>query len=151
VTRRSRSIPKARSPTRSPQRREKLPDALLAAGVHAFTTDEAAAAAGIKPESARPALARLIKNKLAFSPARGLYIPIPPEYRTAAGDDAFDRVATACVDQSADCPSGMLAIVLDAAVVSAPIVQTPIFDGEFTISGDFTEDEAGSIADALSP
>jgi preprotein translocase subunit SecD len=45
----------------------------------------------------------------------------------------------------------MLAIVLDAAVVSAPIVQTPIFDGEFTISGDFTEDEAGSIAEALSP
>lgn len=60
----------------------KLPDALLSAGVHAFTTDDAAAAAGIRPESARPALARLIKNKLAFSPARGLYIPIPPEYRS---------------------------------------------------------------------
>ncbi len=60
----------------------KLPDALLSAGVHAFTTEDAAAAAGIKPASARPALARLIKNKLAFSPARGLYIPIPPEYRS---------------------------------------------------------------------
>ena len=60
----------------------KLPDALLAAGVHAFTTEDAAAVAGVKPDSARPALARLIKNKLAFSPARGLYIPIPPEYRS---------------------------------------------------------------------
>jgi predicted transcriptional regulator of viral defense system len=59
-----------------------LPDALLAAGVHAFTTADAAAAAEIKPDSARPALARLIKNGLAFSPARGLYIPIPPEFRT---------------------------------------------------------------------
>lgn len=60
----------------------KLPDALLSHGIHAFTTEDAAAAAGIKPDSARPALARLIKNKLAFSPARGLYIPIPPEYRS---------------------------------------------------------------------
>lgn len=60
----------------------KLPDRLLAAGVHAFTTEDAAAAGGLKPANARPALARLIKNKLAFSPARGLYIPIPPEYRS---------------------------------------------------------------------
>lgn len=59
-----------------------LPDALLAAGVHAFTTADAAAAAEIKQDSARPALARLIKNGLAFSPARGLYIPIPPEFRS---------------------------------------------------------------------
>jgi predicted transcriptional regulator of viral defense system len=60
----------------------KLPDALLSAGVHAFTTEDAAAAAGIKADRARPALARLTKNKFAFSPARGLYIPIPPEYRS---------------------------------------------------------------------
>lgn len=59
-----------------------LPDALLAAGVHAFTTADAAAAAEIRPDNARPALARLIKNRLAFSPARGLYIPIPPEFRS---------------------------------------------------------------------
>lgn len=60
----------------------KLPDALLASGIHAFTTQDAARAAGIKPDSARPALARLIKNKQAFSPARGLYIAIPPEFRS---------------------------------------------------------------------
>lgn len=62
----------------------KLPDALLSNGVHVFTVDEAARAAGIKRESAWPALARLIRNKLAFSPARGLYIPIPPEFRSWA-------------------------------------------------------------------
>lgn len=60
----------------------RLPDALLAAGVHAFTTSDAAAAAEIRQDSARPALARLINNGLAFSPARGLYIPIPPEFRS---------------------------------------------------------------------
>lgn len=60
----------------------KLPDALLAAGVHAFTTEDAAAIAGVKLESARPALARLLKHKTAFSPARGLYVPVPPQYRS---------------------------------------------------------------------
>ncbi len=60
----------------------KLPDALVAAGINAFTVDDAAKVAGIKRSSAWPALARLVKNKLAFSPARGLYIPIPPEYRS---------------------------------------------------------------------
>lgn len=59
-----------------------LPDALLSYGQHHFTTEDAATAAGITPESARPALARLIRNRLAFSPARGLYIAIPPEYRS---------------------------------------------------------------------
>lgn len=60
----------------------KLPDALLAAGIHAFSAQDAAEVAGIKPSSAWPALARLTKNRLAFSPARGLYVPIPPEYRS---------------------------------------------------------------------
>ena len=60
----------------------KLPDALLALGIHAFSAHDAAEVAGIKRSSAWPALARLIKNKAAFSPARGLYIPIPPEYRS---------------------------------------------------------------------
>jgi predicted transcriptional regulator of viral defense system len=60
----------------------KIPDALLALGIHAFSAADAAEVAGIKPSSAWPALARLIKNKAAFSPARGLYIPIPPEYRS---------------------------------------------------------------------
>ena len=60
----------------------RLPDALLSAGVHAFTVQDAAKAAGIKPSSAWPALARLVHNRLAFSPARGLYIAVPPEYRS---------------------------------------------------------------------
>lgn len=59
-----------------------LPDALLSRGRHHFTTEEAATAAGVKVDSVRPALARLIKKRLAFSPARGLYIAIPPEYRS---------------------------------------------------------------------
>ncbi|MGH3851818.1 MAG: type IV toxin-antitoxin system AbiEi family antitoxin domain-containing protein, partial [Pseudonocardiaceae bacterium] len=59
-----------------------LPDALLSRGRHHFTTEDAAAAAGITLDGVRPALARLIKKRLVFSPARGLYIAIPPEYRS---------------------------------------------------------------------
>lgn len=70
---------------------------------------------------------------------------------TTAGDEAFDRVAMNCFDRSAECPSGMLAIVLDGGVISAPTVQEPTFQGEFVISGDFTEEEAGEIAESLSP
>jgi predicted transcriptional regulator of viral defense system len=62
----------------------RLPDALLSLGAHAFTTKDAAEAAVISPDRARPALARLIKNRLAFSPAKGLYVPIPPQYRSWA-------------------------------------------------------------------
>lgn len=59
-----------------------LPDRALSLGVHVFTTEEAAKAAGIRPESAWPALARLVSKRQVFSPAKGLYIPIPPEYRS---------------------------------------------------------------------
>jgi predicted transcriptional regulator of viral defense system len=67
---------------RAPVEIAEQPDALLGVGVHAFTVEDAARLAGIKPSSAWPALARLVKNRRAFSPARGLYIPIPPEYRS---------------------------------------------------------------------
>ncbi len=60
----------------------RLPDRLLALGIHQFTTADAARAAGIKESSARPALTRLVKAKQAFSPARGLYVAVPPEYRS---------------------------------------------------------------------
>jgi preprotein translocase subunit SecD len=39
-----------------------------------------------------------------------------------------------------------LAIVLDKQVISAPIIQTPITDGNGQISGKFTQDEANTLA-----
>lgn len=69
-----------------------LPDRALSLGVHAFTTEDAAKAAGIRPETAWPALARLVSNRQVFSPARGLYIPIPPEYRSWGAVPARDFV-----------------------------------------------------------
>jgi predicted transcriptional regulator of viral defense system len=59
-----------------------LPDVLLSMGCHFFTTADAARAARVSPHGALPALARLLDKKQAFSPARGLYVAIPPQYRS---------------------------------------------------------------------
>ncbi len=42
-----------------------------------------------------------------------------------------------------------LAIVLDGKVISDPVLQVPIYDGNAIISGSFTEGEARSLASAL--
>jgi predicted transcriptional regulator of viral defense system len=59
-----------------------LPDHLLASGRYAFTVEEAATELGISPTQARQALARLQQKREVFSPVKGLYIAIPPEYRS---------------------------------------------------------------------
>ena len=42
-----------------------------------------------------------------------------------------------------------MAIVSEAVVISAPIIQGAITDGKVQIAGDFTQDEARALADAL--
>ena len=61
---------------------ERLPDDLLAAGQSAVTTEEIAQRLGRDPALLRPGLARLKSKRQLFSPAKGLYVPIPPEYRS---------------------------------------------------------------------
>lgn len=63
---------------------------------------------------------------------------------------AWRSAATACVGQSATCPTGQLAVALDGEVLSAPTVQSD-FQGvnEATISGDFSEGDARDLATAL--
>ena len=74
------------------------------------------------------------------------------------GADAatFDQAAQLCFSGSEQCPptgvsdgggaGGRLAIVLDGVVQSAPVVNSPTFNGEVNISGDFTEREAKNLA-----
>jgi predicted transcriptional regulator of viral defense system len=59
-----------------------LPDHFLANGRYAFTLGEAAAALGTKPAATRKALARLLQRKEVFSPTKGLYVAVPPDYRS---------------------------------------------------------------------
>ena len=58
-----------------------LPEHLLSQGRHTFTTEEAEAILGISHQAALAALARLQRKGAVFSPAKSLYVAIPPEYR----------------------------------------------------------------------
>jgi predicted transcriptional regulator of viral defense system len=59
-----------------------LPDHLLAEGRYWLTTVEAARLMGREARDAHPRLAELEKAGKLFSPAKGLYVVIPPEYRS---------------------------------------------------------------------
>jgi preprotein translocase subunit SecD len=65
------------------------------------------------------------------------------------GQVVWNNLAQLCFSGSGDCPSQQLAIVLDDVIQSAPVVQTPDFQGSVQISGSFTEDEVRSLARVL--
>ena len=57
-------------------------DDLLAHGRSAFSTAEAAGLLGVPADHVRVRLNPLVHQGKVFSPARGLWVAIPPEYRT---------------------------------------------------------------------
>jgi predicted transcriptional regulator of viral defense system len=59
-----------------------LPDHLLSQGRFSASTEEISDLTGIARRALGPALKRLRDRQLAFSPARGLYCFVPPEYRS---------------------------------------------------------------------
>lgn len=59
-----------------------VPDALIAEGRYWATTAELEAMTGQKGAVLRVSLARLTKEGRIFSPARGFYAVVPPEYRS---------------------------------------------------------------------
>lgn len=59
-----------------------LADWLLARGRHWVTTDEVAALLDVPAKHVPPTLARWREKGLLFSPTKGVYVPIPPEYRS---------------------------------------------------------------------
>lgn len=68
---------------------------------------------------------------------------------SGAGEDQWNALARECFNATATCPSGQLAIALDNVIQSAPNVNAPSFTESVQISGQFTEDEARSLADVL--
>lgn len=69
---------------------------------------------------------------------------------TGDGIDAFNVVAARCYPPSPTCPLGQLALVVDDEIVTAPTLQQPSFErDQIVVTGDLTEDDAQSIADAL--
>jgi predicted transcriptional regulator of viral defense system len=58
-----------------------VPDHFLARGRYSATTDEIGTLVGLPHKHLYSGLKRLRDRQLAFSPARGLYFFVPPEYR----------------------------------------------------------------------
>lgn len=67
----------------------------------------------------------------------------------ADGEDVWNALAKKCFDGISECPTKQIAIVLDGKVISAPVVQTPTFNGNVQISGNFTQKEANDLAKIL--
>ena len=68
----------------------------------------------------------------------------------AEGEDAWNALTTKCYNRDQSCPTGQVAIVLDGEVISAPVVQEPVFTGgSVQISGDFVEEDARDLAKIL--
>ncbi len=76
------------------------------------------------------------------------------------GQESWNSLATQCFNQLPTCPStgidtngssrpGQIAIVLDGVVQSAPVVNTPVFDGNVSITGSFSQSEADQLTDVL--
>ena len=66
------------------------------------------------------------------------------------GDQLWNKLAAACFNRTAECPTGQLAMVLDGVVISAPTVNEPEFTGgTVQITGSFTADEARELAKIL--
>lgn len=66
------------------------------------------------------------------------------------GDQLWNKLAAACFNKTAQCPTGQLAMVLDGTVISAPTVNEPEFTGgTVQISGSFTPEEARELAKIL--
>lgn len=68
----------------SPLAPRDLPDLLLSRGQHVFTSEDAAALLGSGGGAVRKGLERLAAAHQIVSPGRGLYVVIPPEYRSWA-------------------------------------------------------------------
>jgi predicted transcriptional regulator of viral defense system len=59
-----------------------LPDHLMAIGEPVATTERICALVGRPPRSIQDGLSRLRRQGRLFSPARGLYVAVPPQYRS---------------------------------------------------------------------
>jgi predicted transcriptional regulator of viral defense system len=69
-----------------------LPDWMIAHGHTAATTPRVAEWLGIPAGQVRMAMARLTRDQRMFSPARGLWIPVPPQYRTWGAPPAIEFI-----------------------------------------------------------
>ncbi len=97
-----------------------------------------------------------IESAAASQDPAGSWMVAPLLADGATGIEALNALAAACFDASATCPAadesgrGMVAIVVDGTVVSAPTINVASFErDQIQISGALDEVEARSLAAAL--
>lgn len=69
-----------------------LADHLLSEGRSSISLSDAADLMGLEEKDAASALVRLRRDGRMFSPARGLYLPVPPQYRSWGSLPAMDFI-----------------------------------------------------------
>ena len=88
-----------------------LPDWALSHGVTSLSTKDVRRLCGIPANQVSQRMAALRKGAKLFSPARGLWVPIPPEYRTWGAPEPMGYIA----DMIAHLGTGYLVGWLSAA------------------------------------
>jgi preprotein translocase subunit SecD len=93
----------------------------------------------------------VLQSATANYSAQGNRWTVNPVFRPGAdGIDRFNALAAQCYVGAAVCPTKQMAIVVAGRVLSAPSINAPSFDADrIEISGDFTEEEARSLAGLL--
>ncbi len=80
----------------------------------------------------------------------GQWVVNPVFKEGADGIDKFNAAAGQCNSKASTCPTGQLAIVLDARVISAPSINEATFQrDQIQISGNFTESTAHDLSTVL--
>jgi predicted transcriptional regulator of viral defense system len=69
-----------------------LPDALMSRGIHSVTTSEVESFTGLNAHAVHEGMGRLRAAGKAFSPVKGLYVLIPPQYRRWGSVPALDFI-----------------------------------------------------------
>lgn len=96
------------------------------------------------------ATGQVFDNTAAADIQNGQWTVVVGLRRGAEGEDLWNALATLCYNRDELCPTGQVAIVLDGVVISAPVVQEPVFTGgQVQITGNFTETEARDLAKIL--
>lgn len=73
-------------------RASELPDWALSHGITSLSTAEVMHLCGLPANQVSQRMASLRKSGKLFSPARGLWVPIPPEYRTWGAPDPMSYI-----------------------------------------------------------
>jgi hypothetical protein len=87
-----------------------------------------------------------------LDPSGEVWVVAPVFADDDSGIGALNALAGPCFEQSTECPTGQVAMVLDGEVVSAPTIQAESFEPDrVVIAGEYSQQEAEDLADRLSP